>query len=45
MTEQGWPFDISLGSDACPIVLFSKNDLHVVRVLLESNTFIIILVF
>jgi hypothetical protein len=40
MTEQGRPFDISLGSDAGPIVFFSKNDLYVVRVLIESNVFI-----
>jgi hypothetical protein len=40
MTEQGRPFDVSLGSDACPIVYFSKNDAHVVRVLIKSNVFI-----
>jgi hypothetical protein len=40
MTKQGRPFDVSLGSDAGPIVFFSKNDLHVVRVLIESNVFI-----
>jgi hypothetical protein len=40
MTEQGRPFDVSLGSDAGPIVFFSKNNVHVVRVLIESNAFI-----
>jgi hypothetical protein len=35
MTEQGRPFDVSLGSDAGPIFFFSKNDVHVVRVLIE----------
>jgi hypothetical protein len=33
-------FDVSLGSDTGPIVYFSKNDLHVIRVLIESNVFI-----
>jgi hypothetical protein len=37
-TEQGRPFDVIL--DAGPIVYFSKNDVHVVRVLIESNVFI-----
>jgi hypothetical protein len=40
MTAHGPPFDVSLGSDAAPIVYFSKNDVHVIRVLIESNLFI-----
>jgi hypothetical protein len=43
MTEQGRPFDVNLGSDAGPIVYFSRNDVHVVHVLIESNVFIIFL--
>jgi hypothetical protein len=40
MTKQGRPFDVSVGSDAVPIVFFSKNDVDVVRVLIETNAFI-----
>jgi hypothetical protein len=40
MPEQGPPVDVRYGSDARPIVFFSKNDLHVVHVLIELNVFI-----
>jgi hypothetical protein len=40
MTAHGWQFDVSLGYDTAPIVYFSKNDVHVVCVLIESNVFI-----